>query len=382
MRQRICVVGMLDSVHFAKWLENFKDLEIDFVIFPSKKFRHLHPILRSLIRSNAAATFRTFSSSIPNGIQGYFSFMLFDLLPPLGKRIRRRLLCRTIRSKSIGIVHALELQGAGYLVNSMIKRYSKSDFKLIVTNYGSDIYFYKKFEEHKRQIEELLSHADFYSAECIRDYNLATEMGFRGIFLPCFPNAGGFDLEMLKNAGATSLRNLIIVKSYGGIFGRGDLGIKVAGVILAKNPSVNFFFYSVTPDLIAEIKGLSATYPGRVRFATVSNSIPQDELLQMFCDSRIYLGLSESDGISTSFLNALVTGAYPIQSGTSCANEWVERGAIASIVPLEIDKVILAVEEAINNTNLLDNAQRANLQIANSTLDRNKIRSEIQSFYE
>jgi len=38
-RKRILIVAMLDSVHTFRWLSQFKDSEIDFIIFPSKKHK-------------------------------------------------------------------------------------------------------------------------------------------------------------------------------------------------------------------------------------------------------------------------------------------------------------------------------------------------------
>jgi glycosyltransferase involved in cell wall biosynthesis len=42
--------------------------------------------------------------------------------------------------------------------------------------------------------------------------------------------------------------------------------------------------------------------------------------------SSAYIGLSKSDGISTSMIEAMSQGAIPIQSDTSCANEWIRNG--------------------------------------------------------
>ena len=382
MREKVCIVGMLDSVHLAKWLENFKDSGIDFVIFPSKKFKHLHPILYKLTDSKDSSSYRLYSRFVPRVLQGYFAYLLFDSYPPIGNIVRCWILNKIIKRRSIPIVHALEFQGAGYLINSMIDKYGEKKFKLIVTNYGSDIYFYRKYESHKAKIMELLSKADFYSAECIRDYNLAADLGFKGISLPCFPNAGGFDLEVFKDFKPASLRKSVLVKCYGGTFGRGDLCVEVTKDLLKRYSEIDIFFYSVTADILDEVKNLSMKYPERVKYSTVSKPLPQSELLRLFTEARVYLGLSESDGISTSFLNALVSGAYPIQSGTSCANEWVGRGASASIVQLEIIEITLAIEEAIKNDYLVDEAQFSNWSVAKLELDKNIMAAAVQLFYK
>jgi glycosyltransferase involved in cell wall biosynthesis len=97
--------------------------------------------------------------------------------------------------------------------------------------------------------------------------------------------------------------------------------------------------------------------------------------------SRIYVGCSESDGISTSFLESLITGAYPIQTSTSCASEWVSRGAICSIVPLDIDQVLQSIRQALQSNQLVDRASEENFKIAQRYLNDEVIKEEALKFY-
>jgi glycosyltransferase involved in cell wall biosynthesis len=56
------------------------------------------------------------------------------------------------------------------------------------------------------------------------------------------------------------------------------------------------------------------------------------EMLSMNGKARISITLNISDGVSTSLLEAIVMGAFPIQSYTACANEWVEDGKTGLLV--------------------------------------------------
>jgi glycosyltransferase involved in cell wall biosynthesis len=49
-------------------------------------------------------------------------------------------------------------------------------------------------------------------------------------------------------------------------------------------------------------------------------------MLDLFASSRIYVGISLSDGISTSLLEAMAMGAFPIQTSTACVDEWFADG--------------------------------------------------------
>ena len=49
-RRRVLIIGMFDSIHLARWLSQFEDQNIEFVLFPSKKFKYLNFDLAKLIK--------------------------------------------------------------------------------------------------------------------------------------------------------------------------------------------------------------------------------------------------------------------------------------------------------------------------------------------
>ena len=382
-RQRILIVGMVDSVHLARWLEQFKDENIEFLIFPSKKFRKPHLLLLSLIRqNNLTAHFRLLGNFGFKRLAGYVDYISHEAtlrITPTNFRIKN--LSRVLRKNDLTFVHALELQGAGYLV-SQIDRTLLDSTKVIATNWGSDIYYFKNFPKHEKMIRQVLEIADFYSAECVRDYKLAREYGFKGIELPCIPNAGGFEITS-NNLGVerTSDRKQIIIKGYGGLFGRADLSISAVPHIAEKFPGYSFFIYSVTPDIKRLINDLPLEIQKKIRCLDVGRGISRTQMMSEFMKSRIYIGCSESDGVSTSFLEALINGTYPIQSGTSCANEWVQNGAKASIIKLDLSELLHEVSKALSDSQLVDDAAVANKRLADEQLSKEVIRSKALTFY-
>jgi len=102
---------------------------------------------------------------------------------------------------------------------------------------------------------------------------------------------------------------------------------------------------------------------------------------ELFLDSRVYVGASRSDGISTSFLEALISGCYPVQTNTSCANEWVDSGAIATLVGLNVVEISDAIESALMSDLLVDQAQEKNKKIAESLLSTDVLRPLALTFY-
>lgn len=380
VRTQVLLIGMLDSIHVARWLSQFKDSPIDFLIFPSRKFRKIHPELVILSKYN---NYRIFGLSRTERISGYLDFLKYVLPAKMGFENRRqKALNKVLLNRNFDFIHALELQGAGYLVDSLDVEVLKNP-SLIVTNWGSDIYFFKKFPDHERRIKSLLAKADYYSAECERDYKLARNLNFSGVDLPCIPNAGGFDLvNSSQELSPPSHRKQILIKGYGGTFGRADLPISILELVAEEFPSYVFHFYSVTEDVQLLLDRLSEKLLSRIRITTVKQRIAHYEMLREFQKSRIYIGCSESDGVSTSFLEALTSGTYPIQTGTSCANEWVIKGVQASVIDLDENALLQVVRKSLYEDAMVDDAAKTNFEIASKFLSRKEIARLASRYYK
>jgi glycosyltransferase involved in cell wall biosynthesis len=108
-----------------------------------------------------------------------------------------------------------------------------------------------------------------------------------------------------------------------------------------------------------------------------------EEMMRLYGQARIYVGLSISDAISTSLLEAIVMGAFPIQSCTSCADEWIVDGESGFIVPAEDpEPVSAAIRRAISDDNLVNRAAEINGRTAESRLDENILRPQVIAMYE
>ena len=57
-RRKILIIGMFDSIHLARWLSQFENETIDFVLFPSKKFKYVNYDLLKLVTSQKIASYR------------------------------------------------------------------------------------------------------------------------------------------------------------------------------------------------------------------------------------------------------------------------------------------------------------------------------------
>ena len=379
---KILIVGMLDSVHLYRWTKQFENTNLKITIFPSRKFRqvnlgllelHRNRQIRIILRSDFFAQF----------LNGYLDFFFYSIL---GRYInyfsRASKLKRIIASGQFDHVHLIEMQHAGYLyLDAKLNQPHK--YKLTVTNWGSDIFFFQNDISHKNKIIELLRVADQYSAECARDYALAERLGFIGVNLPVIPNAGGFSTEMLLlQTPPVKQKKKVYIKGYGGQFGLGAIAIEVGMKLLKEFSWIELVIVSVSPELETITKELVINYPNRVQYWTIKSKLKHDEVLNLLRKSIIYIGASKSDGISTTFLESLVAGAYPVQTETSCAIEWTKKGFHASVVPPNFESIYYAAKHALSNLNETEKLVLINKKLSELHLSSTSIRQIALKFYD
>jgi glycosyltransferase involved in cell wall biosynthesis len=378
--KKVLVLGMLDSVHLARWLSQFEDQKIEFLIYPSKKFRTIHPDLLNLIRLNKHFKLAQKRFTV---LYGYKEFAYEQYLAKIFRRVSTKYrLAAILKRNQFDYIHACEIQGAGYLLLSVSKLVDLNTSKLIITNWGSDIYYFKSFKTHNESIYDLLEIADYYSAECSRDYDLIAEYDYKGGFLPCIPNAGGIKMaDILKNKLPSHKRDLILVKGYEGEFGRVSLILPAVKIALSKYINLKVHFYSTSLSIIADIKELQQNFPNRISFTSQKNPLSRDGMMELFLKSKIYIGASTSDGLSTSFLEAISFGAFPIQTNTSCADELLLKGALGSVVPLTSNSIVESLLHCLNDENLIEFARKNNKNFALNNFEYEKIKVTALSFY-
>ena len=150
-RRKVLVIGMFDSIHLARWLSQFEDQNIDFVLFPSKKFKYMNSELAKLIKLKNRAKFTLPKPYFYFKYIGFLDYIFNFLLKMINKNFRKILLKNVLMHDQFIFVHTIEIQGAGYLYDSMPKRILDQN-NLILTNYGSDIYYFKNIPEENKKI--------------------------------------------------------------------------------------------------------------------------------------------------------------------------------------------------------------------------------------
>ena len=371
---RVEVICMLDSIHSARWLEQFNDQEIDFVLFPSSPNRRIHPQLRALLELNTTANYKI----VPLG--KWFGLPLWILDKFTNNFFRGTLLRWTIRKYKPDILHALELQNAGYMSLRALSKYKPDGLRFIATNWGSDIFWFQRFPKHRAKLQALLKLADTYSAECHRDVALARELGFTGEALPVIPNAGGFSKADLSiPLLPPDKRKTIALKGYHGWVGRAKVALNAVRELAQELSGYQIVVYSANRSVLKLAKQI-ASRTGLEITAHGKGALSHQKMLEVFAQSKIYVGLSESDGISTSMLEAMAMGAIPVQTSTACCDEWFRETGVA-VHEISVPAVKDAIREGLRLATNPANAER-NLSVIRKRAGADTVKEIALTFYD
>ncbi|HYE15908.1 MAG TPA: glycosyltransferase [Pyrinomonadaceae bacterium] len=386
---RILFVALPDSIHAARWINQVTGRGWDVHLFPAYEAPP-HAELREL-------TVYGFSSARPSGLhesvrlRGLWPFAsahhrVKTLAGRLAPRFAERSgwLARLVRRLKPDVIHSMEFQRAGYLTLDAKRRFAGRFPAWIATNWGSDVYLFGRLAEHRERVRGVLAECDFYHSECERDVRLAREHGFKGEALPVLPGGGGFDLEEMRRfrqPGPTSARRVVALKGYQNWAGRALFGLRALELCADALRGYTVAVHLAEPDtaiaaeLFAQRTGLPVEIlpPGR----------PHEEILRLHGRARVSVGLSISDAASTSALEAMVMGSFPVQSETSCLCEWARDGETALLVqPEDPEGVAAAVRRALADDALVDRAAELNARTVAERLDRAVVEPRVVEMYE
>ncbi len=388
---KILIVANAKSIHTARWLAQFSDQEWDIHLFNCLDDGKSHLNMKNVTiyhsfyakerntkhRSVKLRGFNLYSSSLATLIR----LIINNFFP----KYRENRLKKLIQRLQPDIIHSIEFQHSAYLTLAA-KQLIKNHFPpWIVTNWGSDIFLFGKLAHHEPQIRKILREADFYSCECNRDIYLAKLYGFKGKILPVFPNTSGFNfkrISSLRQPEKVSARRLIMLKGYQSWAGRSLVGLRAlercADILTEYEVAI---YLANTNDIIiaSELFSDSTGVPVKI----IPKNTTHNEILYLHGQARMSIGLSISDAISTSFLEAIAMGSFPIQSWTACADEWIEDGKTGILVHPEDPEIIeLAIRRVLSDDDLVDQAAEINWQTCRERLDYDLLKSKAVNFYK
>lgn len=374
-KQKVLLIGMVNSIHVARWINLVKSTDTEMLIFPSTLPQEPHNLINELkSKPDLKVDVHQVSSVL------WKILYVLDLV--LGNRIRGMYLQREIERFDPDIIHVLEFQHAGYLLLRVKQKYLTGR-EVIATNYGSDIYWFSRFPSHARRIRKLLQVATAYSAECKRDIGLAKKFGFNGRVLLVIPNSGGFDHDFLNQKEiALADRKLILVKGYNGWSGQAGLVIRALWGMKSELIGFSIVFYSSNLSTIILASVLRIVKRLDVRIYK-KGALTHQEMLELMRYARLYVGVARTDGISTSLLESIAGGAFPIQSVTACADEWITHKKSGYMLKVNNPKEIqIAIRWSLEYSEDVPQRTWESIRIMKKlALQQNKIQEVAKRFY-
>jgi len=418
MKRKILFVGMPDSPHTARWINLIADEGWELHFFPvylepthhlmreitiHQPWIKLRPrsFIKKLLR-NPRSLFASSGNINPSHVSVKSIYPIPMIAPfdqffsgyktiPLGESevcaplpFGPHVLARLIKQLKPDLIHSMEFQHAGYNVLRAKELIGDNFFpKWLATNWGSDIFYYQRFPDHYQQITRLLKNINYYSCECIRDVGLAQELGFSGVSMPVLPNTGGFDIESISNLRSLLLpseRRMIMVKGYQHFAGRALTALDAIFACRDVLQDYRIVVFSASAIVYERVEELRMFHGLNI---SILGYFTHEKMLKYFAHARIYLGVNISDAISTSMLEAMALGAFPIQTNTACCDEWIRDGVSGFSIPHDDTAVISQkLRRAIIDDDLVDNAARINWHTVCARLDQKILKVKEVEFYD
>ena len=310
-KKLVIAAGMVDSVHFAKWVSDVHTETGKLLILPTSPHRRVHPILREVMWKNdqVRLVFSSPALSIPIF---FFDRMFLDIL----KATMIALLHKRLKPE---LIHAHQFQYSGYALGLSRYLFGLHGATLVICNWGSELSYFSEKWAHRFRLVMSLRQFDFFHAECQRDELLARGLGFKGHYLAVMPISGGFD----RFSESDDDRDYIAVKGYLGRWGKSNKAVKLCSQAIRETGSdltIIMFSSSFLAATLARKIARKHSTPIKIYR---KGKLSTDEMLQLFQSSLAYVSVSSADGIGTTSIEAASQGAFPFQLSTSCLLEWI-----------------------------------------------------------
>jgi len=249
----------------------------------------------------------------------------------------------------------------------------------IYSSWGSDLFYFRNKASYLKDIKEVLPRVNYMFADCKRDQDIATELGFTGTHLGVFPGGGGFDLELFDTYKIPFKdRRIIAVKGNENRSGRAVPVLKALEQLSDQLTNYEVVVFGVENDAVFQFQ------KGSIPHLTIKGLMEHKELIQFFCSSLIYIGNSNSDGMPNTLLEAICAGAFPIQSNPGGASAELikneENGLLIEDCE-EVSHIQEVILKAITNPGLLKNATAYNTIHMAPLLSRDVIRKKVVNLY-
>lgn len=366
----------IKSIHAIRWIENLEGSEHDlywYDILGRGKLQTIGTVKQILNTSKRKFPYIKGEFLLSKKMPGFYS-----LISPYLTTTENEVLEKIIREINPDVIHSFEMQSCSYPIIKTMNKFPK--IKWIYSCWGNDLYYFQNFKRHKNKIKQILKRVNYLHADCYRDYKIAKELGFEGDFLGVIPTGAGYKLDdFIFFKLPLAQRKVILVKGYQNLFGRGINIIKALEKLKEKTKEFEIIIFGAhagVQNYISE-NSLEFTVYGR-------HDLSHPQIMELMGKSLIYIGNNISDGMANTILEAIIMGAFPIQSNPGNASaEIIEDGVNGLLIedPENIDLISGLINKAIENQEMMKKAYIVNEKIAREKLEYGVNQQKILNIY-
>jgi len=305
--------------------------------------------------------------------------VFYTTLQPFLEVTANEKLAKILNEIQPDLVHSFEMQSCSYPILKTMQKFPQ--IKWLYSCWGSDLFYYQNQPQHESKIKAVLSRIQYLHTDCNRDFLIAQSLGFKGKHSGVIPGGGGFHLEeFLPFIHSVSQRKIILVKGYQHKFGRALPILKALMYLtdyLSDYKVIVFGSHKVVIDWVHENRLPFKVFP--------KDTISHEEILKIMGQSAVYIGNSLSDGIPNTLLEAIIMGAFPIQSNPgNVTAEIISDEKNGFLIKNPDDEKVIAnlILKVLQQRELLETAFEINQKIAKERLDYMVNQQKIVALYQ
>lgn len=369
----------MPSIHVIRWIENLKETDIElywFDILDRGKLEteiQLTQITNWKKRKIAPIKGEYWlSKNVPK---------LYEAFQPYLEVTIEEKMRKLLRQIQPDVVHSFEMHSCSIPILKIMNEFPK--VKWAYSCWGSDLFYYQDFAAQRAKISSALQRIDYIHTDCQRDYDIAVQLGFQGKHLGIIPGGTGYKLNELKQLKTPHAeRRIILVKGYEHHVGRGLNIVKALHQINneLKDNNLEVVVYGAHQPVIDYIFQNQLDYGYFDR-----HGLSHSQLLEMMGKSLISIGNSLSDGMPNTLLEAIVMGAFPIQSNPgNVTAELIQDRKNGLLInnPNSIKEITDCILLAVNSKEMLIEALKINDEIAIAKLDYEVNKLKVVDLYK
>ncbi|WP_157962235.1 glycosyltransferase [Winogradskyella aurantiaca] len=372
----------IKSVHFKRWISQLEDCGFELYFFDINGSDGSYLDLPWLHQRD--------SWKLKLKLPGYYRLKklfpwAFEVVNKLISRRTDEVFEGYLNEVKPDVVHSFALQLSCTPIISIMQKYP--NIYWIYSSWGSDLYYHQSFPKLKTNIQRVLGRVNYAFSDCNRDVALMKNLGFEGSHLGVFPGGGGYKLDMVETLIETNLndRNCIIVKGYEGEIGRCINVLKALELISHELKNYRIIIFSADEEVINVIEQKQLKWVFDILLIKSSKPISQIEVMRLMGKSLLYIGNSISDGMPNTLLEAVIMGAFPIQSNPGGVSEEIITPGQNGLVindPENIEEIKVLIQKVITDKALQQQAFEFNQTTIKPQLDYELVKTRVFNAYK